>query len=169
MICETDENMSGVGAEAAAELAVLGSRLARIAQRFAKTREDSLGLTQPEYRTLRALRRRSPRRMKQLADWQLLSSQTMSQTVDRLVVAGLATRTEDPADRRHLLIEATPAGLASLAAYEAAFVEYLKGALDELDESELADIAQVLVQLNGAISAKREAGYFGARRRAVHA
>lgn len=107
--------------------------------------------------------------MKNLADWQLLSSQTMSQTVDRLVVAGLATRTEDPEDRRHLLIEATPAGLESLAAYEAAFVEYLEGALDELDEPELADIAQAVVRLNAAISAKREAGYFGHRRGHAHA
>ncbi len=160
---------SDASAQAAAELAVLGSRLTRVAQRFAKAREATLGLTQPEYRTLRALRRRSPRRMKQLADWQLLSSQTMSQTVDQLVVSGQVTRTEDPEDRRHLLIEATPAGLASLAAYEAAFVEYLEGALDELDESELADVAQALVRLNAAISAKREAGYFGRRRRHAHA
>lgn len=148
---------------------MLGPRLTRIARRFAKAREASLGLSGPEYRTLRALRRRSPRRMKQLAEWQLLSSQTMSQTVDRLVVAGLATRTEDPDDRRHLLIEPTTPGLESLAAYEAAFVEYLEGALDELGESELADIAQALGRLNGAISAKREAGYFGSRRRATHA
>ncbi len=160
---------SDASAQAAAELAVLGSRLTRIAQRFAKAREATLGLTQPEYRTMRALRRRGPRRMKNLADWQLLSSQTMSQTVDRLVVAGLATRTEDPEDRRHLLIEATPAGLESLAAYEAAFVEYLEGALDELDEPELADIAQAVVRLNAAISAKREAGYFGHRRGHAHA
>ena len=107
--------------------------------------------------------------MKDLANWQLLSSQTMSQTVDRLVVAGLATRTEDPVDRRHLLIEATSEGLGNLAAYEAAFVEYLEGALDELDASNLADIAEALVRLNAAISAKREAGYFGSRPRAVHA
>ena len=107
--------------------------------------------------------------MKQLADWQLLSSQTMSQTVDRLFVAGLVTRTEDPDDRRHLLIEATTAGLESLAAYEAAFVEYLEGALDELGESELAEIAYSLARLNAAVSAKREAGYFGSRRRAIHA
>ena len=107
--------------------------------------------------------------MKQLAEWQLLSSQTMSHTVDRLFVAGLVTRTEDPDDRRHLLIEATAAGLERLAAYEAAFVEYLEGALDELDESELADTAQALVRVNAAISAKREAGYFGHRRRHAHA
>jgi DNA-binding MarR family transcriptional regulator len=161
--------MRGSGAEAAAELALLGSRLTRIARRFAKTREASLGLTEPEYRTLLALRRRSPRRMKQLAEWQLLSSQTISQTVDRLFVAGLVTRTEDPDDRRHLLIEATATGLESLAAYEAAFVEYLEGALDEIDETELADIAPALVRLNAAISAKREAGYFGHRRRHAHA
>lgn len=161
--------LSGSGTEVAAELAVLGSRLTRIAQRFAKTREDSLGLTQPEYRTLRALRRRSPRRMKQLADWQLLSSQTMSQTVDQLVVAGLATRTEDSDDRRHLLIDTTPAGLARLEAYEDAFVQYLQGALDELDESEISEIAAALARLNAAISAKREAGYFRSRRRTVHA
>lgn len=162
-------NMSEASVQAAAELAVLGSRLPRIARRFAKAREDTLGLTEPEYRTLRALRRRSPRRMKQLADWQLLSSQTMSHTVDRLVVAGLATRTEDPEDRRHLLIEATTAGLESLTAYEAAFVEYLEGALDELEETELVDIAEALLRLNAAISAKRESGYFGPRPRAVHA
>ena len=155
--------------KATAELAVLGSRLTRIARRFAKTREASLGLTEPEYRTLRALRRRSPRRMKQLADWQLLSSQTMSQTVDRLVVAGLATRTEDPADRRHLLIEATAAGLVRLAAYEDAFVRHLEGALDDLSESEIADIGAALARLNAAISAKREAGYFGLRQEATHA
>ncbi|MCY3748760.1 MAG: MarR family winged helix-turn-helix transcriptional regulator [Chloroflexi bacterium] len=161
--------MSESGTEIAAELAVLGSRLARIAQRFAKTRAHSLGLTQPEYRTLRALRRRGPRRMKDLANWQLLSSQTMSQTVDGLVVAGLATRTEDPDDRRHLLIEATTAGLERLASYEAAFVEYLEGALDELDESELSEIAKALGRLNATISAKREAGYFRFRREAVNA
>lgn len=161
--------MSGADAEAAAELAVLGARLTRIAQRFAKSREDSLALTQPEYRTLRALRRRAPRRMKQLADWQLLSSQTMSQTVDQLVVAGLATRTEDSADRRHLLIDPTPAGLARLEAYEKAFVRYLQGALDDLSEAEASDIAAALARLNAAISSKREAGYFGSRRRTVHA
>ena len=161
--------MSGSRYEAAAELAVLGSRFTRIAQRFATAREDSLGLTHPEYRTLRALRRRAPRRMKQLADWQLLSSQTVSHTVDRLVVAGLVTRTEDRADRRHLLIDATPAGLTRLAAYENAFVQYLEGALDELGDSESSDIAAALVRLNAAISAKREAGYFRTQRRDVHA
>ncbi len=157
------------GAEAAAELAVLGSRLTRIALRFATIRETGLGLTQPEYRTLRALRRRSPRRMKQLADWQLLSSQTMSHTVEQLVVSGLATRTEDSDDRRHLLIDATPAGLVRLEAYEDAFVRYLQGALDEIDESEISEIAAALVRLNAAINAKREAGYFRSQRKDIHA
>ena len=161
--------MDGLGVEAATELAVLSARLTRIAQRFADAHEDMLGLTQPEYRTLRALRRRGPLRMKRLADRQLLSSQTMSQTVDRMVVNGLATRTEDAADRRHLLIEATSAGLERLAAYETAFVEYLEGALDELNESEQQSVAHALVRLNDALSAKREAGYFKSRRTAVHA
>ena len=162
-------NIDGSGAQVAAELAVLGSRLARIAQRFAKTREASLGLTLPEYRTLRALRRRGPRRMKDLANRQLLSSQTMSQTVDRLVVAGLVTRAEDAVDRRHLQIGATPHGLARLQAYEQAFEQYLVGALDELDQAEAAQIAAALTRLNEAIAAKRDAGYFRMQREPVHA
>ena len=154
---------------AVAELAVLSARLTRIAQRFAHAHEDVLGLTQPEYRTLRAISRRGPQRMKRLADRQLLSSQTMSQTVDRLVVAGLATRTEDSVDRRHLQIDATPAGLERLDAYEHAFEQYLEGALDELDESESAEIAAALTRLNEALAAKRDGGYFRTQREALHA
>ncbi len=159
-VSRVDESAAGGSAWAADELAVLAGRLARISERFAWSHEDDLRLSLRAYRVLRALCRRGPLRMQALARALMLSKQTVSQTVDRLVVDGLATRAQDPDDRRHAVVTATDEGQQRLAQYLAAFTQHLQGALDGLDEREAEAAAAALQRLNDQIEAKREAGYF---------
>ena len=144
---------------AASELAVLSARLMRIVQRFSDRHEGRLQLSLPSYRALHVLVRRSPLRMSQLTNALMLSKQTVSQTVDALVVDGLASRGEDSNDRRHIVVESTSKGTARLQHYESAFEEYLNGMMDNLDD-ETVRIAASLSRLNMEINIKRDSGYF---------
>ena len=155
--------------QAAAELAVLSARLARIAIRFAEANGTTLQLSWPAYRALRVLRKRGPSRMSYLAEALMLSKQTTSQTVDGLVRADLVTRDDDPDDRRHMIVTATATGLARLQAYEDEFDRHLQGLLIDMDDLDAARIASALHQLNMEISAKRDAGYFKTGRKKPHA
>ena len=145
---------------AASELAVLSARLMRIVQRFSERHEGELQLSLPSYRALHVLVRHSPLRMSQLTNALMLSKQTVSQTVDALVVDGLASRGEDSNDRRHIIVEATGKGTARLQHYESAFEEHLNGLMADLDDDETASIASSLRRLNMEINIKRNSGYF---------
>ena len=107
------EAASGAPIQTAQQLLVLGRRMSRIAMRLAAARADELDLTMPQHQALRALRHRSCR-MTDLGGRLMVSKQWASQSVDSLVRAGLATRHEDPDDRRHAVVSATPQGLERL-------------------------------------------------------
>ena len=154
---------------AASELAVLSARLMRIVQRFSERHEDELQLSLPSYRALHVLARRSPLRMSQLTNVLMLSKQTVSQTVDALVVDGLASRGEDSNDRRHIVVEATGKGIARLQHYASPFQEYLNGLMVNLDDDEAASIASSLSRLNREINSKRDSGYFHSRAQPIDA
>ena len=151
--------------QAAAELAVLSSRLTRIAIRFAEANGTKLQLSWAAYRALRVLQRRGASRMSHLAEVLMLSKQTTSQTVDGLVGAELVTRGEDPDDRRHMVVTATATGLVRLQAYDDHFDRHLQGLFIDMDDPDATRIASALHQLNREISAKRDAGYFKTRRK----
>ena len=155
---------SAATTRAAQELILLAHRVSRILRRFAETRFDQFGLSMPKHRALRVIRRR-PRRMSELADTMMLSKQTVSQTVDDLVKAGLATRAEDPLDRRHTVVTATPTGLRRLESLEAALAEYLAGVLSGLTPEAQADLLAALEELNALLVRRRAEGYFDRLRR----
>jgi DNA-binding MarR family transcriptional regulator len=150
---------------AASELAVLSARLMRIVQRFSERHEDELQLSLPSYRALHVLARRSPLRMSKLTNALMLSKQT----VDALVVDGLASRGEDSNDRRHIVVEATGKGIARLQHYESTFQEYLNGLMVNVDEDEAASIASSLSRLNREINIKRDSGCFHSRAQPIDA
>ena len=118
----------------------------------------------PLYWALRAVRHR-PRRMSVLTETLMLSKQTVSQTVDNLVKAGLVTRAEDPTDRRHTVVTATPTGSCRLESFEAAFAEYLAGVLDGIPSADQEALAAALETLNSLLIRRREEGYFDRLRR----
>lgn len=68
------------------------------------------GLTHAGLVALHVLRD-GPRTQRELAAASMVEEQTMSRVLDRLARAGHVTRQRDPADRRRLVVRATPAGL----------------------------------------------------------
>lgn len=151
--------------QTARELLVLGRRMGRIAMRFAAAHADELDLTMPQYQALRALRQRSCR-MSDLGGRLMVSKQWASQSVDSLVRAGLATRAEDPHDRRHAVVSATPQGLEALEAHEQALATFLAGALDGMPAEALERLDGALTELNAHMARRRDEGYFRSLREA---
>ncbi|GAY12648.1 MarR family winged helix-turn-helix transcriptional regulator [Pseudonocardia sp. N23] len=77
------------------------------AQSFAVV-EDRVTL--PQLRVLVMVASRGPLRLAAVADGLGVHPSNASRAVDRLVVAGLLGRTDDPADRRQLVLRLTDAG-----------------------------------------------------------
>jgi len=69
-----------------------------------------LELTMSQVKGLRTLAYHTPATITQIADVLKISQPTASQLVDRLVQGGLAQRTEDPTDRRRMLVRLTKKG-----------------------------------------------------------
>jgi DNA-binding MarR family transcriptional regulator len=98
-----------------AGLPIVG-RVLRLAQHLQANREEGLaefGLSVADFDVLASLRRRSvagPVNVRDLQHSTMLSSGGMTKRLDRLEAAGHLVRRADPADRRGVLIELTPAG-----------------------------------------------------------
>ncbi len=69
-----------------------------------------LDLTMSQMKGLRTLAHNNPATITQFADALKISQPTASQLVDRLVQAGLAERSEDPDDRRRMLVRLSKKG-----------------------------------------------------------
>ena len=69
-----------------------------------------LELTMSQVKGLRTLAHHTPATITQIGDVLKISQPTASQLVDRLVQGGLAQRTEDPIDRRRMLVRLTKKG-----------------------------------------------------------
>lgn len=70
-----------------------------------------LELTMSQVKGLRTLAHHTPATITQIADVLKISQPTASQLVDRLVQGGLAQRSEDPTDRRRMLVRLSKKGL----------------------------------------------------------
>ncbi len=140
----------------------------RIALRFATMRAEELDITLPQFRALRSLRRKGCR-MTELTDRLMVSKQWVSQSVDSLVREGLVTRQEDPEDRRHAVVTATPEGLQRLGAFERALAEFLAGALEGMPSGEIEQLDKAFADLNAHLARRRDEGYFRSLRRKTEA
>jgi DNA-binding MarR family transcriptional regulator len=69
-----------------------------------------LELTMSQVKGLRTLAHHTPATITQIAEVLKISQPTASQLVDRLVQSGLAQRTEDPTDRRRMLVRLSKKG-----------------------------------------------------------
>lgn len=69
-----------------------------------------LEITMSQVKGLRTLAHHTPATITEIADVLKISQPTASQLVDRLVQGGLAQRTEDPTDRRRMLVRLSKKG-----------------------------------------------------------
>ena len=75
---------------------------------------------------------------------------TVSGLVDRIVDAGLATRREDAADRRQVVVSLTPAGAAFIDRFRVLNARQMRELLGELDDTGLAHVRGALEALTVA-------------------
>jgi DNA-binding MarR family transcriptional regulator len=79
-----------------------------------------------------------------------VSLSTISGLVDRVVDHGLATRREDPADRRQVLVGLTPGGTAFIDRFRELNARQMRELLERLDDAELELVRAALVALSRA-------------------
>jgi DNA-binding MarR family transcriptional regulator len=78
---------------------------------------ERMGVTASDLDCLHVLNQHGPATAAELARHVGLTPGAVSRMIDRLDAAGCITRTDDPQDRRRVLIEPTRDGLARIAAY----------------------------------------------------
>jgi DNA-binding MarR family transcriptional regulator len=126
----------------------LNSALVHLLRRVA--REDATAVGPAASSALSVLVFGSDRRLGDLARAERVSLATMSRVVDGLERAGFARRRRDPADRRQVWVEATPAGRHHLAQARARRVAMLTQRLRRLTVAErdlLARAAKLMEQV----------------------
>lgn len=130
------------------------SRVTRLARHLDLARRGAFarhGLETWAFDVLSALRRAgSPYRLSPgaLLTQTLVTSGTMTNRIDRLVEHGLVQRRPSPDDRRGVLVELTPAGLAAVDAALADLLASERALLKDLppeDQRALAGLLRVLV------------------------
>jgi DNA-binding MarR family transcriptional regulator len=106
-----------------------------------------LDLTMAQLKTLIVLADEGPVSIGQVAELLRVGLPTASHLVDRLVRAGLATREEDPADRRRTLTRLTPAGEELVARVRQGSQDQWRGWLSAMSDADLAALTQGLQAL----------------------
>jgi DNA-binding MarR family transcriptional regulator len=93
-------------------------------------------------------------RMSELAARLGITSSTATGAVDRLVELGLIERHEDPADRRQVVVSATPTAAATLEHFRELNSRRMREILGRLDPDELATVERAMQVLDAAVAAE---------------
>lgn len=111
-----------------------------------------IDVTMPQAKLLYLLGASGELHMAELVQRLGVSLSTVSGLVDRIVDHGLATRREDPADRRQVLVGLTPAGTALIDRFRELNARQMRDLLDDLDDTELDHLRAALTALTRAAS-----------------
>jgi len=120
-----------------------------------------IDVTMPQAKLLYLLGAAGDLHMSDLVTRLGVSLSTISGLVDRIVEAGLATRREDRADRRQVVVGLTPAGVTFIDRFRELNARQMRGLLDYLDDAELTSVHAALTAL--ASAADRLAAHSGER------
>jgi DNA-binding MarR family transcriptional regulator len=130
------------------ELSDLGSAIDLIGHTIA----GPLGVQQADLMCLNLLAREGPMSPGQVASTLGLTTATVSAMATRLEAGGLAFRREDPADRRQVLMQASPSGSQHT---RSIFADYHRAAAElaaSLDEQDLRRLIDVLASFRRIIT-----------------
>ncbi len=115
---------------------------------------DSIHLTLGQIRTVMFLQKEKTSTVGCVAVCLGIGEPTASQLVDRLVRAGLAQRTEDPADRRRSLLSLSPKGKKLVEERLYAHRERLRVLFERMKDKDLASLCTGLRAILDAMDAK---------------
>jgi DNA-binding MarR family transcriptional regulator len=105
-------------------------------------------ITQTQFLVLVAIHSSKRSSMNFLAKNMQVSMPTISGIVDRLVKAGFIKRSEDPQDRRQVMVELTTSGQALITQFQQAIRLRWNEVLKSLSEKELVSFYQVIIKLS---------------------
>jgi DNA-binding MarR family transcriptional regulator len=109
-----------------------------------------IDVTMPQAKILYLLGASGELHMSEIVARLRVSLSTVSGLVDRVVDHGLATRREDPADRRQVVVALTPAGTAFIDHFRELNARQVRELLAVLDDAELALLRDALAALGRA-------------------
>lgn len=113
-----------------------------------------IGVTMPQAKVLYLVVMAGGLRMSELAARLGVSLSTVSGLVERLVEGDLVARHDDPADRRQVVVTATPAGIALLDRFNELNAGHLRRLLASLDDEDLAVVERAFRLLAGVMAAR---------------
>jgi DNA-binding MarR family transcriptional regulator len=125
----------------------------RLMQHLSETHSDEfveLDVSMPQAKLLYLLAAAGEIHMSALAARLRVTLSTVSGAVDRLVARGLASRHDDPADRRQVVVAATPEGIALVERFRELNDAQLSTLLDALDDGQLGVVADAVEILAAA-------------------
>jgi DNA-binding MarR family transcriptional regulator len=127
-------------------------------ERFRQLRGREVGLGPSDVVALGHLYHQGPMTPRQLAQALDMTSGTVTALLDRVEKAGFLTRSNNPADRRSLLINTTPAGRHALEWLYEQFDDVIRGALASGSGQRAGEIESFLEILGNALDAGTQNG-----------
>lgn len=107
-------------------------------------------VTMAQMRVLMLLSANGEARMSDLAHQLGIAPSTLSSLVDRLVEGGLASRHDDPRDRRSVLVAIAPAGNKMLDQFDELGADALRSLLERLDAKDIVTVNKAIELLVAA-------------------
>lgn len=117
------------------------------AHRRLRTQLGDARLSYPQFSALAVLMRDGPMTPGRLAEREAVQPPTMTRTVNCLVELGLVTKTDDPTDRRQVVVALTPAGEAEVKETRRRRDAWLTARLAKLAAEDRAVLARAAVLL----------------------
>ncbi len=116
----------------------------------------AIDISMPQAKTLYLVVAAGAIHMSDLALRLHVTLSTVSGLVDRLVEGGLASRHDDPADRRQVVVTPTPAGARLIERFRELNERDLLSLLELLSNDELATVASALEAIDHALARREE-------------
>jgi len=146
--------MMGKKEELIQEIVDLHRRVNRVLRQIAPDAWMELSLTIPQVKCLFFISNHGTTNFKKLAAALKVTPANLTGVIDRLVDQGLVSRTENPEDRRMMLLKLTEKGEALVTELRERRVSYLSKALRGLTPEELTVITRGLDLLARAVEAE---------------
>ena len=143
-------------AELTKEIVELYRRVNRAVRQHGPDAWMQLNLTVPQVKSLFFITNHGSTNFKKLATALKVTPSNLTGVIDRLVEQGLVSRTENPEDRRMMLLKATEKGESLVGELRERRISYLIKALTDLSPEELTTISGGLALLARAAEAQAE-------------
>jgi MarR family transcriptional regulator, organic hydroperoxide resistance regulator len=135
------------------EIVELHRRVNRAVRLNAPDAWMQLSMTIPQVKSLFFITNNGSTNFKKLATALKVTPSNLTGVIDRLVEQGLVSRTENPEDRRQMMLKATEKGEGLVSELRERRISYLSRTLADLSKEELSTIAKGLDLLAGATDA----------------